>query len=833
MKKQNVIFALLLALVVAITPFAFTEKQSASAEKNYSHYYSQLDSLARNIYDTLVDVSNADTDFSCDSMMELADVSSELADYFNGGSVLYDALSDAKKAIMLDCPEACFIDFDKIDLIVSQDTNGNAKAYVGAVRDNSYKNNDFVTENVSVLSAVTSVTNVIETLIEQTSTLSTDEKIKAVSNYLSDKCTIVDSTQPFADNAYGALVRGKATPFGYASALKLVLDNMGINCVTVNGLVRVDGQLRYHSWNVVQYVIGTYIVDSALCDEMQSNAYVQIGSESLNNTYYPCVTLSDKVATMPALDFGNGVGSVGENLLGFEVSSPQTMPATDVKKPTLIEQEGFFVTDINEQTSYPKVLASKKYDGVSMEETICADAYKISLVGENEVSNVALSNGVKVMFPFPKGYGEIDDVSYRAYALGLNGDGTIDYTQKTALESVVTSYGIIVNCNKMGAMAITVQEKTDESKKVVVAVGRGGQVDRDWATLGEDNVDFTVTPNAGKSIESIVINDQRLNGVVELGHAFTLKPDECDDVTIVEITFADTQVLQQNHIDGIKTAIPVTPDFDLTIAGETTFDKGDSRVLTAENTAVGEVEYRWYKDGVLIGNGESITVSEEGNYKLVVSASVGQKSVVKSVVVAVSTKPVLTWVWILAGVLVFVLLIATIGFIYVKRAGKVDDEEKEEEVPVDMKNRIADGKTAVKVSQEKKEAKIAQEIEEERRAKEEEERIKEERAHEPLPNPEKMPVDKKEAKRIKRVTSLYNKDAPWDKKVDKILKKKDKEELKKDPNAKIKRASVTTAKLSLSVTKTAKFEIQPKEEKPNDEREITPVKKNNGEGDNK
>ena len=81
MKKQNVIFALLLALFVAITPFAFTEKQSASAEKNYSHYYSQLDSLTRNIYDTLVDVSNADTDFSCDSMMELTDVSSELADY--------------------------------------------------------------------------------------------------------------------------------------------------------------------------------------------------------------------------------------------------------------------------------------------------------------------------------------------------------------------------------------------------------------------------------------------------------------------------------------------------------------------------------------------------------------------------------------------------------------------------------------------------------------------------------------------------------------------------------------------------------------------------------
>lgn len=831
MKKRYTVFGLLLALVLALTPFAFAPKQSARADKNYTHYYSQLSDLAREIYDKLVDTSNADSDFSCNDVMELTDVEEGIADYLNGGSVLYDALSDAKTAIRLDCPEACFIDFDKIDLIVSQDSTGRAHAYVGAVRDNSYKLDDFVTEGVTVAEAINSVSYVVGGLVYQYDSQSIDDKIVAVNNYLMDNCDFSDSTQPFADNAYGALVMGKASSKGFASAFKLIMDNMSINCVTVDGILNVNGMLRYHSWNVVQYLSGTYIVDSALNDETISTNYLRVGVESVNNMYYPYVTFSNKVATMPSLDMGNGMVMDEYVVRDLVISAPQNAPVSDVKKPTLIEQKGLYFENGENEKICPDVLASQKCD-VSVDGSVSTEAYKIRFVNDQEIEEIDTFNGnAKVVFPFPEGYGVVDEVSYKAYALGQNADGTIDYTQKTALDSVTTNYGIIVKCPIAGVVAITAEEKVQESKKVVVITGRGGKVDEDWVTLTDESVDFTVTPNANKSIESIIVNDKKLDNVVALGHAFTLKPDECGQVTVVQITFADTKVFQQNQIDGIKTAVPVTPDFDLTIDGETTFNKGESRTLTANHTAKGEVSYRWYKGSEIVGRDESVTVSDEGEYKLVVCSRVGQTFTTNTVAFTVTLSAEMTWVWILLGVLVFVLLIATIGFIYVKRAGKVDDEPKEEEVPVDTKNRIADGKTAVKVSQEMKEAKIAQELEEQRKAKEEEERLKEERAHEPLPDPDKIPVDKKEAKRIKHVTALYSKDAPWDKKVDKILKKKDKEELKKDPDAKIKRASVTSAKLTLGAVKTAKIEIQPKEEKPAPDRVATPIKKNKKKGD--
>lgn len=56
------------------------------------------------------------------------------------------------------------------------------------------------------------------------------------------------ASHPLAFTAYGALVEGSAVCEGYAKALQLLLNSVGISCITVTGRLSSEG----HMWNMVR-----------------------------------------------------------------------------------------------------------------------------------------------------------------------------------------------------------------------------------------------------------------------------------------------------------------------------------------------------------------------------------------------------------------------------------------------------------------------------------------------------------------------------------------------------------------------------------------------------
>lgn len=71
------------------------------------------------------------------------------------------------------------------------------------------------------------------------------------------------SQNPYSFTAYGALVAGKAVCEGYAKAYKLLLNSMGIDCITVTGTLDSVG----HMWNMAKLGGDWYNIDVTSDDQ--------------------------------------------------------------------------------------------------------------------------------------------------------------------------------------------------------------------------------------------------------------------------------------------------------------------------------------------------------------------------------------------------------------------------------------------------------------------------------------------------------------------------------------------------------------------------------------
>lgn len=75
-----------------------------------------------------------------------------------------------------------------------------------------------------------------------------------------------EADYPDSFTAYGALVKGKAVCEGYAKAYQLLLNRVGMNCITVNGALSADSTAG-HMWNMVQVGTSWYHVDVTSDDQ--------------------------------------------------------------------------------------------------------------------------------------------------------------------------------------------------------------------------------------------------------------------------------------------------------------------------------------------------------------------------------------------------------------------------------------------------------------------------------------------------------------------------------------------------------------------------------------
>ena len=92
------------------------------------------------------------------------------------------------------------------------------------------------------------------------------EKIIALIDYLCDACVYADSYKDSANNAYGALIEGKAQCSGYARAFKALCDGAGIGCYYVHA-ASDDPINPSHQWCLIEYGGQWYHIDPQMIDD--------------------------------------------------------------------------------------------------------------------------------------------------------------------------------------------------------------------------------------------------------------------------------------------------------------------------------------------------------------------------------------------------------------------------------------------------------------------------------------------------------------------------------------------------------------------------------------
>ncbi|MCH5197337.1 MAG: hypothetical protein J1E34_00390 [Oscillospiraceae bacterium] len=125
---------------------------------------------------------------------------------------------------------------------------------------------------------------------------SADEFIKELylHNSICAECTYADGA--FSDNAYGALIDGKALCEGYTMGFKLLLDMAGFTSSVVRGNAEnINGEKDAHIWNIVKLGAGWYYTDVTWDDP--------ITNSELSNLRHSYFNISEKELSLSHSDY--------------------------------------------------------------------------------------------------------------------------------------------------------------------------------------------------------------------------------------------------------------------------------------------------------------------------------------------------------------------------------------------------------------------------------------------------------------------------------------------------------------------------------------------------
>ena len=237
--------------------------------------------LAKKFYNALSDIY-ANGDFKDGRVEYLIPESvattAQIKGYVDGTDLsVPKAFSAARDAFLTDHPELFYIDFYKLTISVGR-SNGVYKAYIDSgreanlYRDNSFSNEQEVSKAINDFNA--KINKIAADAVEAASkdlyyTDSDIAKAKYVNKYLAenteydyvayDNMNASDYVASAHINTpYGGLVSEKAVCGGFSTAFKVVMDRLGIPCITVNGYSnqkdetgRDSGGNVYHMWNYI------------------------------------------------------------------------------------------------------------------------------------------------------------------------------------------------------------------------------------------------------------------------------------------------------------------------------------------------------------------------------------------------------------------------------------------------------------------------------------------------------------------------------------------------------------------------------------------------------
>ncbi len=287
-----------IAAAYALTLFSGARLlQLAGAETNvkvtdYTYFYDNLTltdtngneqefKLAKKFYNAL-DEMNRSGDFT-DGLVEYSltekkiVTEAEIRAYAQDGDLTIPrAFGAARDAYLTDHPEVFYIDFYKLTISVAT-KGGKWHAYIDCGREaNAYRDNGFDTPE-SVAAAInryeSKVDEIVGIMNEKQETNQYSERdqylAKELNRYLANniqydygaldgKDDVEYTPAAYINTPYGGLVEGKAVCGGFSTAYKVIMDRLGIPCITVNGYSNqkdeygnVNGSSVYHMWNYV------------------------------------------------------------------------------------------------------------------------------------------------------------------------------------------------------------------------------------------------------------------------------------------------------------------------------------------------------------------------------------------------------------------------------------------------------------------------------------------------------------------------------------------------------------------------------------------------------
>lgn len=196
----------------------------------------------------------------------------------NGDVTVPKAFSAARDAFLTDHPELFYINFYKMTISVAK-SGGNYIGFINSGKEaNLYYDNGGLTSESAVKAAITEFNGKIDTIVadankaQAADTYSERDVFLAryVSKALGNTITYdydaynkrndpeaQKTAQAHINTAYGGLVLGTAVCGGYSTSYKVIMDKLGIPCITVNGYSKQrysadnpDSNV-YHMWNYV------------------------------------------------------------------------------------------------------------------------------------------------------------------------------------------------------------------------------------------------------------------------------------------------------------------------------------------------------------------------------------------------------------------------------------------------------------------------------------------------------------------------------------------------------------------------------------------------------
>lgn len=340
-----IVFALLLFAAVVFAGVYYGGR-SAHADENTAnvgetYYRDELKNseLAQKFY-AVMEKMYKDGSFKsgvaeCDLISEGVVTEDQVDKYLDGDKKIPVALGAARDAFYMDNPDLFYIDVYKLYLSAGT-RGGKTVAYLGTGNadnyylEGAYKNAADVDKAIAEYDAA--VAAVVAEVNKESDIVG---KIKAANKYIAENTAYAYGDRDgFAGTAYGALVSKYALCGGYARAFKVIMDEVGIPCVLIQGFAysgkTVDGLqagMESHMWNAVEINGLWYGVDvtyNSSCGNI--NKYTLVGDDFLSVNHFSDGVISSsgfelKYPALRPLNYGvkedaNGFIFEDERLIG-------------------------------------------------------------------------------------------------------------------------------------------------------------------------------------------------------------------------------------------------------------------------------------------------------------------------------------------------------------------------------------------------------------------------------------------------------------------------------------------------------------------------------------